>query len=280
MARLVVMVDRFDFEAKNIWRQWAWNQLSSRLRKGDRVIVLCGDGISDAIEAEKRGFDCIGVDVKLESVKNWRKHGRSAIQDSVLSQIKLLKPNGCILDWYGGSSKESYDTSLVASSQCDATVLNFLRGREGTRHSIARLNATKKRIRVVDSLGFSEEFCVKGRRRKTCELSPSHRGRGFFFDLFNTALMIGCDELDIDFERYCDHFGSFLYAYSSQLKPSYRSYKSVLNDTVRFYDSVCISGTGGISFEDRDPCKRKSIQKAAAFKAIATMRRTNVSRLV
>src|SRR5690606_15930967 len=116
---------------KQTWRGWAWNQLGGRLAPGSRVMVLCGEyGRADIDHANRRGFECVGIDVSRECVDAFRSANGVAVLDKLHRQMLLIQPDGVILDMLGGMTRQSMIDPLWCSLVAKAIVWNGLRGRD------------------------------------------------------------------------------------------------------------------------------------------------------
>lgn len=267
------MADKYDNATKQTWRGWAWNQIAQRVPPGSKVLCLAGDGGFDNAVALKKGLVPIGVDLSAQCVKTFRQNGGVAIQDKMHRAIITMQPDAVLLDECGDLHAMQVANWALATVSCKAVVGNWQRGRS---ESAAALWPG-----LIDI-----EVSTIGKDRRASPLhSPKHRGR--------LALLIYCmmavrahrgdriAAIDADsgkhlFALSCnrEELQQALDVLTPAMLPAFHSYRS--KDGGAYFDSLAITLVNTACVQAAStPIMQRSKRKAAAAKALLTMRRNS-----
>ena len=285
---------KYDNKTKKQARIWAWDRLVERIpsaaeRRRARIYVLIGDTTKELEIAQKKGFspfNVIGVDVRDEPVKNWRKAGGLAIQAPIETVLAFSKydAQGVIADFCGGinaTSFATFATSCIRTVSPGGIVINLLRGRDsvksfGITHQkfeVAGVNSqvAKKRSVIILNQMF-QKLCKNEIDRiynavDQPDLNLSDRQKA-------SLLRKQFNEL---FEDFCSRFHPQFYEYKSE-------------DSNQYFDTLAINALtkkGDImdtSFvQDKKAWVRQGYdvvgtkRKLAALEAVRTMKLQELS---
>lgn len=270
---------KYKNRTKKLWRRWAWNEMGRRLPPGSSVMVYAGDSAMDYQEGLRRGFEVHAVDIVEENVKKFREEGGIATTDKFHRQQLAGPTDGAIIDALGGITDDSFRTPVGAANLfCKVIAWNGLRGRDP---DAVRLTEDKGDFTFYD-------FTNPDKPRLT-NANDKHRGKKAWLLMacHNYSIMAnGCfeDRLGLGIQVYNR---DIIRTFSLMTKPAFYSYQS--EDSNQIFDSVVFrSFHGGVdelrsihkSTWDISQCKRqktlkKSKQRAAARKAVATARRNS-----
>lgn len=254
---------KYDNGTKQTWRGWAWNQIASRTKKNDLVMVLCGDSAADVPHAKKRDLRCVGVDIVEENVAKFRKAGGVAVHGKLHTTAFSMKPNAIIADMLGGLTERSAQTPLTLSHFCDAFVWNGLRGRDPIGGELSSISS-----------GLPIPSFRNGRMR--FEEVGKHRGKILYAGIISSFWHVyehGVAPSDDDFDGTAAIPDWFIRQVAKVHKPVFYSYRS--KDGGQYFDSMAISGHKKqklwpeLASNNRTS---KAKRRSAAAKAILTMR--------
>jgi hypothetical protein len=259
------MAEKYDNPTKETWRGWAWNEIARRgVMPGENVMVLCGEHGGDIDHARRRGLNVIGVDVNQGCVENFRTKGGIAVRDKLHRQVILQKPSALIADMLGGLTPSSFADVILLSPILTALVWNGLRGRDEGIGQIAEANHGKA-VPVYKNGRFAGKTLIE-----------RHRGKiGFVsYCCWVGQFMCESDGNSVE-DRFIDEVAKIA-------RPSYYTYRTTESENATiYYDSLAMTmfdtrsrmlESTSIDLVDSLRCK-KSRRKAAAAKALLTMRR-------
>ena len=245
------------------------------------MLGLIGDSDTELNEARKRGYQFIGIDRKLEAVKIVRRSGGVGTQDELGAQVAVHPPGVVMADLMCGLTVSSIRDFLVFGLRSKYVVWNGLRGRDSPGKNIQSTRIKNFHCRYRKSVrGRRMESSLPGMHRGklalavlACVLShESHNAEHHGGDMFRDKGWLN-RALEWTSSNCCNsgECGAMLREAEhlfTTFSPMFFSYKSKTSNQV--FDSVAFKGIGttGTLTASSNPEFSKSIQKAAAAKAV------------
>lgn len=244
------MAGKYDNPTKQTWRGWAWNQVHRRVSPGSTVLCLAGDGGFDLEPGKKKGLVPVGIDRIQQNVRVFRRQGGVAICDDIHHQLFAMRPDAAILDFMGGLTDKNRKIIWDAFRICHCVVVNLMRGRD-------------------DVKTWRNARCQEKNRGKMCGLETAANIIRAAYDDDRTAneTWLYIDDC-LQSSRASE---TLALSVLDTLEPAYYSYRSKDCRSAIYYDSVAL--TNQIRW-DCFSTRPQSVRKAAAAKALLTMRRS------